>query len=186
MQSLGWLSWDWLSWDWGSVLYWLLCAAMLVGVIGAFIPGIPGVTVILAAIVIWGLKIGNFAVVAWPLGIAIAVLAVGLGVDLLASQWGAKQAGASNWGITGAIIGMVLGFFGLLPALPFGGPILGLLFGPLVGAIGGEFLYSRDLNKSIKAGVGIVVGSVVGNVVQGLLAIAPVIVFLARTFPPYS
>jgi uncharacterized protein len=175
-----------LSFDWGSVLYWVLCAAMLVGVIGAFIPGIPGVTVILAAIVIWGLKIGDFATIAWPLGVAIAVLVLGLGVDLLASQWGAKQAGASNWGIAGAIIGMVLGFIGLLPALPFGGPILGLLFGPLVGAITGEFLYTRDLNKSIKAGVGIVVGSIVGNVIQGLLAIAPVIMFLLKTFPPYA
>jgi uncharacterized protein len=172
-----------LTVDWSVILYWVLCAVMLVGVIGAFLPGIPGPTIILAAIVVWGLTIQNFAAIAWPLGIAIVILLFGLGVDLLASQWGAKQAGASNWGVWGAVIGMVLGFLGLLPALPVGGPILGLLFGPLVGAIVGEFLYTKDLQKSVKAGIGIVVGSVVGNVIQGVLAIAPVVVFLLTTFP---
>ncbi|MBE9029458.1 DUF456 family protein [filamentous cyanobacterium LEGE 11480] len=168
------------------ILYWVLLAVMLVGIIGAVLPGIPGPTIILAAIVIWGLGIQNFAAIAWPLGVAILVLVFGLGIDLLASQWGAKKAGASNWGQWGAIIGMMIGFLGLLPALPIGGPILGLLLGPLLGAIGGEFLYTKDLQKSVKAGVGIVVGSVVGNLVQGVIAITPVVVFIVTTWPPLS
>jgi uncharacterized protein len=77
---------------------------------------------------------------------------------------------------------MVAGFFGLLPALPFGGPLVGILLGPLVGAIVGEFLYSKDLTQSIKAGFGIIVGSVLGNVIQGLVAIAPVVVFIVTTW----
>jgi uncharacterized protein len=168
------------------ILYWILFAAMLVGIVGAFVPGIPGPTVILAAIVIWGVATQNFAAIALPLGIAIVILLFGVGIDLLASQWGAKKAGASNWGIWGAVVGMVLGVLGLLPTVPFGGPIgliLGLLLGPLLGAIVGEFLYTKDVMKSVKAGVGIVVGSVVGNVLQGILAIAPVVAFMVTTFP---
>lgn len=165
------------------ILYWFLIAVMVVGIIGGFVPGIPGPTMILAAIVVWGLAIQNFLPIAWPLGIAIVVLLFSIGIDLLASQWGAKKAGASKWGQIGAIVGMFLGFFGLLPALPFGGPLLGLLLGPLLGAIVGEFLYTQNFAKSVKAGVGIVVGSVVGNIVQGVLAIAPVVVFLLSTLP---
>jgi uncharacterized protein len=177
------------------ILYWVLFAVMLVGIVGAFVPGIPGPTIILAAILIWGVAshyflalpwLAAFGAIAWPLGIAIAILVIGIGVDLMASQWGAKKAGASNWGVWGAVIGMILGFLGFLPTVPIGGPIgliLGLMLGPLLGAIVGEFLFTKDLQKSIKAGIGIVVGSVVGNVIQGVLAIAPVVAFVWTTWP---
>ena len=163
-------------------LYWLLVALMVVGIIGTVVPGIPGTSLILAAIVIWG-AVQGFASVTVPLIVAIAVLLCGIGIDFLASYWGAKQAGASKWGQIGAFVGLFLGVFGLLPALPFGGPLIGILLGPLLGAIVGEYIYQRDFNLALKAGVGIVVGSVVGNLIQGLLAIATVGVFLFTTWP---
>ena len=56
------------------------------------------------------------------------------------------------------------------------------MIGPLIGAIVGEYIHCKDLKQSVKAGVGIVVGSVLGNVFQGILAIVPVVVFLATTW----
>jgi uncharacterized protein YqgC (DUF456 family) len=165
-----------------AVLYWLLVALMIVGVIGAVVPGIPGTSLVVVAIAIWGFVQG-FAGLWIPIAVAITVLLLSVGVDLLATYWGAKKAGASKWGQIGAIVGLLLGFFGLLPALPFGGPLLGILIGPLAGAIIGEYLYRRDLNLAVKAGVGIVVGSLIGNLIQALLAIAAVIVFLVSTWP---
>lgn len=165
------------------ILYWLLVALMVVGVIGAVVPGIPGTSLILIAIVVWGLVQG-FSSVSVALPVTIVALLLSIGIDFLASYWGAKQAGASKWGQIGAIVGLVVGFLGLLPALPFGGPLLGILLGPLLGAIVGEYLYRRDLKLALKAGVGIVVGSLIGNLIQGLLAIAAVVVFLVTTWPP--
>lgn len=165
-----------------AVLYWLLVALMIVGVIGAVVPGIPGASLVVVAIAIWGFVQG-FSGLWIPIAVAITVLLLSVGVDLLATYWGAKKAGASKWGQIGAIVGLLLGFFGLLPALPFGGPLLGILIGPLAGAIIGEYLYRRDLNLAVKAGVGIVVGSLIGNLIQALLAIAAVIVFLVSTWP---
>ena len=164
------------------ILYWLLVALMVVGIIGAVVPGIPGTSLILIAIIIWGVVQGSFSSVSVPLVVAIGVLALSVGIDFLASYWGAKRAGASIWGQIGAIVGLVVGILGLLPALPFGGPLLGILLGPLLGAIVGEYLYRRDLKLAFKAGVGIVVGSLVGNLIQGLLAIATVGVFLFTTW----
>lgn len=164
-------------------LYWLLVALMVIGIIGAIVPGIPGSSLILIAIVIWGAVQGSLASVSVPLIVAIVVLVLNVGIDFLASYWGAKQAGASKWGQIGAIVGLVVGILGLLPALPFGGPLLGILLGPLLGAIVAEYLYRRDLKLAFKAGVGIVVGSLVGNLIQGLLAIAAVGVFLFTTWP---
>lgn len=164
------------------ILYWFLVALMVVGIIGAVVPGIPGTSLILLAIVIWGAVQGSLGTVAVPLSVAVVVLLLNVGIDFLASYWGAKRAGASIWGQIGAIVGLVLGILGLLPALPFGGPLLGILLGPLLGAVVGEYLYRRDIKLALKAGVGIVVGSLLGNLIQGLLAIAVVGVFLFTTW----
>ncbi|BAY63468.1 hypothetical protein NIES22_35560 [Calothrix brevissima NIES-22] len=166
-----------------QIIYWLLLAVMIVGIIGAVVPAIPGTSLILIAIIIWGFVSSSFAAIKIPLIVTIIVLLLSIGVDFLAGYIGAKQAGASKWGQIGAFVGLLLGFFGLLPALPFGGPLLGILMGPLLGAIIGEYLYQRQLGTAIKAGIGIVVGTVVGNLLQGILAIAAVIVFLVTTWP---
>ncbi|NEQ27167.1 MAG: DUF456 family protein, partial [Microcoleus sp. SIO2G3] len=78
--------------------------------------------------------------------------------------------------------GLLAGFFGLLPALPIGGPLVGILFGPLVGAAIAELIYRRDLRLALKAALGILVGTVVGNGIQFVLAIATVAVFLFTTW----
>jgi uncharacterized protein len=166
-----------------QIIYWLLIAVMLVGVVGAVVPALPGSSLILISIIIWGIVSSSFAAIKTPLIVTVIVLILSIGVDLLASYLGAKQAGASKWGQIGAIVGLVVGFLGLLPALPFGGPLLGILLGPLLGAIIGEYLYQRDLGIAFKAGIGIVVGSLIGNLIQGLLAIAAVVVFVVTTWP---
>ncbi|NEP09955.1 MAG: DUF456 domain-containing protein [Symploca sp. SIO2C1] len=172
-----------------TILYSVLIAAMLVGVVGAVVPGIPGPSLILAAILIWVLVQG-FGSIGWPLVAIFVILILSAGVEFLATYLGAKRAGASKWGQAGAILGLVLGFFGLLPALPFGGPLLGILIGPILGAFIGEFLYRRDLKPdprikvAFKASVGIVVGSLIGNLIEALLALASVVIFVVSTWPP--
>jgi hypothetical protein len=166
-----------------EIIYWLLVAVMLVGVVGAVVPAIPGTSLILIAVIIWGIVSSSFAAIKIPLIVTVIVLILSIGVDFLAGYLGAKQAGASKWGQIGAFVGLVLGFLGLLPALPFGGPLLGILFGPLIGAIVGEYIYRREFWLAVKAGIGIVVGTLVGNLIQGVLAIATVAVFLFTTWP---
>src|SRR4028118_1895863 len=152
-----------------TIIYWIVIAVMIVGVVGAVVPGIPGPSLILGAIVVWTIVQG-FGNVSWPPLIAIfVILILSAAVELLATYWGAQQAGASKWGQIGALVGLGLGFFGLLPALPLGGPLLGILFGPLIGAFIGEFLYRRDLelglraNQALKAGIGVGLGSWIGK-----------------------
>ena len=165
-----------------QILYWLLIALMVLGIVGSFIPALPGASLILIAIVIWGFVKGLFAAFSIPLIVTSIVLLLSIGVDFLAGYLGAKKAGASKWGQIGAFVGLVLGFLGLLPALPFGGPLVGMLFGPLIGAIVAEYIYGRNLWVAFKAGVGIIVGTIIGNLIQGLLAFAAVVLFLVTTW----
>ncbi|PSB01797.1 DUF456 domain-containing protein [Merismopedia glauca] len=171
-----------------TLLYWVLVAIMVVGVLGAILPGIPGSSLIVIAVIIWG-AIHGFSTLTWALGVSIVVWLLSIGIDFLAGYWGAKRFGASSWGQWGAFIGLFVGIFGLLPALPIGGPILGIFVGPFVGAILGEFLYRRELEltprlrQAVQAGIGIVVGSLIGRLIHALLAIAAVVVFLWTTLP---
>ncbi len=171
-----------------TILYWILIAVMLVGVVGAVVPAVPGPSLILGAILIWTIVQG-FGNVSWtPLIAIFVILILSAAVEFLASYWGAKRAGASKWGQIGALIGLGLGFFGLLPALHLGGPLIGILFGPLIGAFIGEFLYRRDLEpaprtkQAFNAGIGVVLGSLIGNLIEGLLAFVAVAIFVWSTW----
>ena len=170
------------------VLYIALVAVMLVGLVGAFVPALPGIGLIVAAVLVWTVVTGS-AVVNWALGIAIAAFIISLFVGYLATYFGAKKVGASRWGQTGAIIGLIVGFLGLLPALPIGGPLVGILFGTMLGAFIGEFSYRRELaiaprlKLSSKVSIAVVVSSLVGTLVEGLLALTAITVFLLTTWP---
>ncbi|MEM9925266.1 MAG: DUF456 family protein [Cyanobacteria bacterium P01_D01_bin.50] len=167
-----------------EIIYWLLILLMLVGVIGAVIPGIPGTSLVLIAIIIWGFIKGSFATISLPLIVTGVVLLLSMGIDFFAGYLGAKKAGASKWGQIGAMVGFVVAFLGLLPPfLLIGGPLIGIFIGPLLGAIIGELIYRRNLFVAIKAGLGIVVGSLIGNIIQAFLALAAVIVFVFTTWP---
>lgn len=169
------------------ILYWVLLAVMLVGVIGAVVPGIPGPSLILVAILVWCVAT-QFAIPLLPLGLIFVALILSALVEWLASYWGAKQVGASQWGQLGMFAGMALGFFGLLPALPLGGPIAGVLLGGLLGGFVGEFLYRGNLptgervKTAGKVSLAIGLGNIVGNLIEVTLAIAAIGVFIWSTW----
>jgi uncharacterized protein len=170
------------------VLYYLLIAVMIVGIIGELLPAIPGMSLILIAMLVWGF-VTKFVGMGVALAVAFVILLLSLGVEFLASYLGAQKVGASNWSQIGLVVGLIAGVFGLLPALPVGGPIIGLFIGPVVGAFVGEYAYRRDLEltsrlrQSLKVCVGIVVGTVIGHVAKAMLALAAVIVFIVTTWP---
>jgi uncharacterized protein len=170
-----------------TTIYWLVLALMAVGVIGSIIPGLPGSSLILVGIVIWSIATG-FAGIGLPMILIFAVLILSAGVEYLAVYFGAKQAGASKWSQYGAIAGMVVGFLGLLPALPLGGPLFGVLIGAVLGAFIGEYLYRSNLDsrerlqQALKASTGIVIASIIGNVIEALLAALAVAIFIYSTW----
>jgi uncharacterized protein YqgC (DUF456 family) len=172
---------------WQPILYSVLLLVMVVGVLGAVIPALPGISLVVGAMVIWGFVVG-FGSLKWALGVAIVATVLSVVIDYLAGVLGAQRVGASVWGQVGAFVGMFLGLFGLLPLLPTGIPLLGLLLGTVIGAFIGEFLHRRELKlgqritQSGKVGLAIVVGTLVGNVLQGILALIAFAVFVVTTW----
>lgn len=75
--------------------------------------------------------------------------------DVLFATAGSKKFGASKWGMTGALVGGLLGFLIL--------NVIGLLIGPFIGAVVFEYVFAKkDINQSIKAGIGTFFGIVMG------------------------
>lgn len=173
------------------LLYVALVIVMIVGLVGAFVPALPGIGLIVAAIAVWRfaspVEVGNTALV-----ISIIAFVLSLGIGYLATYIGAKRVGASKWGQVGSIVGLIVGFLGLLPALPVGGPLLGILVGAMLGAFVGEFLYRRELafnerlQLSRKVSIAVVVSSLIGTLLEGLLALTAIAVFLWTTWPQTS
>ncbi|WP_310428253.1 DUF456 family protein [Chamaesiphon sp. VAR_48_metabat_135_sub] len=170
-----------------TLIYIALLLTTLVGVIGAVVPVVPGPSLILGASIVAGFLF-DWDKVTITLIASSVVLVMCFAIEQFSGIWGAQKAGASHWGQIGSIVGLFLGFFGLLPALPLGGPLVGMFFGPFIGAVVGELLYPREVpmgerfNISFKAGIGIVLGSVIGLILQGLLSLFAAIVFAVTTW----
>jgi uncharacterized protein len=84
-------------------------------------------------------------------------------VDVLSSALGAKGVGASRKAMVGAVIGSLAG----LVFMPWG-----LLLGPFVGALAGEYLHSRQLGLATKVGVATWLGILIGTALKLGLAVA--------------
>ena len=148
----------------------LLVLALIGGLIGSILPGVPGASFIWLGVVLHGLMTG------WePLGLGVqittAVLtACSLASGLVVTALGAKKTGASLWGALGAIGGLMLGFFIPIPVL-----------GPLAGAFGGALLAEhlatgKEGEEMFKAGAGAVLGALLGTVAEVVIVVVMVLV----------
>jgi uncharacterized protein YqgC (DUF456 family) len=141
----------------------------LTGLIGSLIPWLPGPLFILAGAVLWAFAT-DFAEIG--IGRLVILGALALTTFLLkfvAGAVGARRYGGSRWGVVGAVVGAVIGVFF--------GP-LGLLFGPVVGAITGEMLRGADIEGSVRSGFGALVGLLAGLVADFVISLVMVGLFL--------
>ena len=140
------------------------------GLIGSFLPMLPGSPLILLGAFIYAWYT-DFTVITW--GVLLVLVALALlsqMVEYLATIIGAKKYGASRWGVAGAVAGGLIGFFA--------GGVLGIIAGPFIGALAGELLYGRTIGTSMKIGFGTLVGFIGGAIGKLIIALAMVGVFL--------
>jgi uncharacterized protein YqgC (DUF456 family) len=113
-------------------LYVLAGALIVIGLLGTFLPALPGMPLIFGGMLLaaW---VGDFQIIGgWVL------LVLGL-MSLFASTLGVKKVGASNKAAIGAALGTIAG-------LPFAIP--GLLIGPFVGAVAGELIHRQAYDRA--------------------------------------
>jgi len=136
---------------------------ILVGLIGCIVPVLPGPPLsFLGLLLLQFSRFGNFSVT-FLLGMAFLALVV-TALDYVVPVWGTKKTGGTKAGVWGAALGMLVGIFFFPP--------LGIILGPLVGAVAGEAIRGASLNQSFRAGLGSLLGFMLGT---GLKLIASMI-----------
>lgn len=136
-------------------LLWILAVILvLVGLAGTVLPALPGAPLVFLGLLLAAWADG-FQKVGWfPLTLLGILTAGTFAVDFLATSLGAKRVGASFLAIAGAVVGTIVGLFLGVP---------GLLLGPFVGAVLGEYIARRDLRQAGKVGLGTWLGLVLGT-----------------------
>ncbi|MTI88970.1 MAG: DUF456 domain-containing protein [Balneolaceae bacterium] len=131
-------------------LLWIILGGLLIitGIIGAFLPVMPGLPFSYLGLIVLQLVYAPFTVtflVVWALIVAGVML-----IDGVIPAWGTKKFGGSSYGVTGSIVGLILGIF-LFPPL-------GFIWGPLVGAFIGELIAGNKSDKAFKSALGSFIG----------------------------
>jgi uncharacterized protein len=154
---------------------WFAAALLLMalGLLGAVVPFLPGLPLVLAGIYVYALGTGLSAGIG--LGHLILYTLVGgaaIVLTTLANALGSRVAGGSRAGMLGASVGLVVG-------LLLGGPV-GLLLGPFIGAVAFELLARRPARSALRSGVGATLGLLVGRLLELTIGIGLIASFVAE------
>ncbi|MGH8671832.1 MAG: DUF456 domain-containing protein [Burkholderiales bacterium] len=136
-----------------AALIWALALVLVaIGTAGAVIPAVPGAPLVFIGLLLaaW---IDDYQKVGFVVLAVLGILTVfSLAVDLLAPVLGAKRTGASRGAVLGASVGTLIG-------LLFG--FAGLVLGPFIGAVIGDYRSRRDLAQAGMTGLGAWLGLVI-------------------------
>jgi len=132
---------------------------ILAGLLGCLVPVLPGPPLSFIALLLLGFGTSFKEPLTVTLIVVMGVIALIVSIaDNFIPILGAKQFGASVWGIWGSVIGLIIGliFF----------PPFGLILGAIIGAIAGEYIDGKKHGAAFKAGFGVIVGSLCAVVMK--------------------
>ncbi|MGB5371384.1 MAG: DUF456 domain-containing protein [Flavobacteriaceae bacterium] len=157
------------------VLLFLGLILMLVGILGSFLPVLPGPPVSWIGLLLLYL---TKAVPDdwWLLGITAGIALIVFALDYIIPAMGTQRFGGTKAGMIGTTLG-------LLVALIF--PILGLfgiIIWPFVGALVGELINKADQKTALKAAFGSFMGFLTGTFLKFLVAIVYLGIFLSKAW----
>ena len=149
------------------LIYLLAVVFIIVGIIGDVVPGLPGVPISYAAMLLihffTGINYDSEALIIY--GIICLLITV---VDYFVPIWGTKKFGGTKAGVRGSTIGLIIGVV-VLPLLgivigPLG--LIGIIAGPFVGAYVGEKMSGVDDQLAWRSAIGSFVGFVAGTLLK--------------------
>lgn len=166
-------------------LIWIIVGVVLVlvGIIGAIIPGLPGPIISFFALLCLQMKKNapfeeDFLIVMGLISLAVTIL------DYIVPIMGTKKFGGSKLGVRGSIVGLIAAIF-VLPVLgivigPFG--LIGILAGPFLGAYVGELIANKDSQTAFRSAIGSFIGFMAGTLMKLIYSLILAYYFIAALF----
>ncbi len=146
---------------------------MFLGIIGSFLPVLPG------PLTSWiGLLILHFTdaiPMNWTfLGITLFFAILIWLLDYVIPAIGTKKFGGSKAGMIGTTIGLIVGLLSPIPG--------GIIIGPFFGALIGELANKADTNTAIKAAFGSFLGFITSTFLKFVVAIIYLGLFIGKVW----
>jgi uncharacterized protein YqgC (DUF456 family) len=144
---------------------------MILGIIGAFLPVLPGPVTGWVGLLL--LHLTKVVPQDWTfLGMTLAIAIFIYVLDYIIPALGTKKFGGSKYGIYGTTIGLIIGliFF----------PPFGIIIGPFVGALIGELMHDNtDSRRALKAAIGSFIGFLFSTGLKFMVALIYLGLFLS-------
>ena len=146
---------------------------MFVGILGSFLPVLPGPTVSWVGLLLLHL---TKAVPQdwWFLGTTLAVAILIFALDYVIPAIGTKKFGGTKAGMIGTTIGLIVGLIAPIPG--------GIIIGPFVGAFIGELSNKADKKTAAKAAFGSFLGFLTGTFLKFVVTIVFMGLFISKAW----
>ncbi|WP_026813249.1 DUF456 domain-containing protein [Arenibacter certesii] len=157
------------------ILLFLGFLLMVVGILGSFLPVLPGTPVSWIGLLLLHLTKAvpdDWVFLGITLGIAILVFAL----DYIIPVWGTKKFGGSKWGMIGTTVGLIVAL--IFPILGF----FGIIIWPFVGALVGELINKADQKTALKAAFGSFLGFLTGTFIKFMVTIIYLGLFIYKAW----
>ncbi|MCU0344617.1 MAG: DUF456 domain-containing protein [Ignavibacterium sp.] len=112
--------------------------------------------------------------ISWRVILIFGVITLAVTIlDYLLPIWGAKIYKASQYGIWGSVIGMIIGIFFFPP--------LGMIVGILIGAVLGELFAGKESSSAVKIGIVTFIASIIMIVTKLIISGIMTFYFMIET-----
>ena len=153
-------------------LFILSAVLIIVGIIGAVVPALPGPPLGYVGLLLLQLTDKVQFSISFLIGWGIATLAVTI-LDFYLPIWTTKKIGGSKAGINGSIIGMIVGII-FTP--------IGMILGTLLGAIIGEIIGGASGDKALKSGLATFVGTMLSIGIKLIVCVSLLMYYIIELF----
>ena len=144
---------------------------LILGIIGSFLPILPGpITSWFGFLILYLSGVTDFSI---SLLITTFVIALIIWVlDFFIPAIGTKKFGGSKYGVIGTTIGLIIG---VISPIPFG-----ILIGPFLGALAGELINKSKSNQAIKAAFGSFLGFLASSFIKFIVSLIYFGIFIKK------
>lgn len=155
---------------------------IILGLIGAVVPLMPGPILIWIGALVWAWGDG-FARVGWPTLIILLLFALlAWASDFLLTILVGRKSGASWRAIMGAIVGGLVGGVLLSGVVPIVGSLVGAVLGALTGTFAAEYSISRNGEAALKAMKAYIGSMALAALVEVMMSVAMISIFAWQAF----
>ncbi|MEO9891679.1 DUF456 domain-containing protein [Aurantibacter sp.] len=146
---------------------------MLVGIIGSFLPVLPGPPISWVGLLL--LHLTNAVPDDWWfLGITGVIALIIFALDYVIPAIGTKKFGGTKAGMIGTTIGLIVGLLAPIPG--------GIIIGPFAGAFIGELTAKADNKTALKAAFGSFLGFLTGAFMKFVVSIIFLGLFIGKAW----